>query len=138
MVNYDKFESALVRLEEQFHHYQNMDKGLPEHLQEALTESVIQRFETCYDALWKVLRKHLIEVTGLEKIPNGPKPVFRIANENELLHNPVEQWFDYNQARIYTSHDYDAEKTKACLDLISDFIEDAIVLRGEMTGRVWR
>ena len=45
---------------------------------EAIAESVIQRFETCYDTLWKDLRRYLIETTGLAEIPSSsPKPILK-------------------------------------------------------------
>lgn len=51
MVEYDNFQMSLGRLEEQYENYQNLDAALPQLLQEAVAESVIQRFETCYDCL---------------------------------------------------------------------------------------
>ena len=57
MIEYDKFQMSLGRLEEQHANYQNLDTSLPDLIQEAIAESVIQRFETCYDCLWKVLKR---------------------------------------------------------------------------------
>ena len=36
-----------------------------------------------------------------------------------------------------TAHDYDAEKAKACLELMPDFIDDAIGLYQTITGAAW-
>ena len=138
MVNYNKFEKSLRRLQEQSERYQNLDISYPEFIHEGILESVVQRFETCYDTLWKVLRKHLMEVLALPEVPNSPKPILRIANENNLLDSPVEQWFKYAQARTNTSHDYDGEKAKACLALVPDFVGDAIALYKTMTGKTWK
>ena len=60
MIDYDKFQMSLKRLEEQHENYQQLDASLPELTQEAIAESVIQRFETCYD--WPV--------EGIETIPD--------------------------------------------------------------------
>ena len=73
----------------------------------------IQRFETCYDCLWKALKRYLIEELGLADIRNSPKPVFRLAHENDLFASPLEQWMQYADARIGTSHDYDSKKVEA-------------------------
>ena len=54
------------------------DASLPELIREAIAESVIQRFETCYDCLWKVLKRYLIEKLGLAEVPNSPNPIFRL------------------------------------------------------------
>ncbi len=137
MIDYTKFRLALKRLEEQHENYCEVDSALPELLREAIAESVIQRFETCYDCLWKILKRYLIEEFGLAELPNSPKPLFRIAHENNLLPSPVEQWLQYADARINTSHDYDGEKAKACLVLMPGFIEDAIGLYQTMTGLTW-
>ncbi len=104
---------------------------------EAVAESVIQRFETCYDCLWKVLKRYLTERLGLLDTPNSPKPIFRLAHENGLIEERVAQWLRYADARIDTSHDYDGEKAKACLALMPDFIADAIGLYETLSGATW-
>ena len=98
---------------------------------------MIQRFETCYDCLWKVLKRYLSEGLGLPDMPNSPRPIFRLAHENDLFDSPLERWLQYAEARIDTSHDYDGEKAKACLALMPDFIADAIGLYRKMSGAAW-
>ena len=137
MIDYDKFRLSLKRLEEQNENHREQDDTLPDLIREAIAESVIQRFETGYDCLWKVLRRYLIEGLGLAETPNSPKPVFRLAYENDLLASPLEQWLQYAEARIGTSHDYDGEKAQACLQLMPDFIDDAIGLYQTMSGAIW-
>ena len=83
MIEYDKFRMSLERLEEQYKNYRERDDSLPELTREAITESVIRRFKTCYDCLWKVLKRYLIEELGLADVSNSPKPIFRLASENE-------------------------------------------------------
>ena len=85
MIEYDKFQMSLARLEEQHANYRNLNASLPVLIQEAIAESVIQRFETCYDCLWKVLKRYLIEELGLADAPNSPKPIFKLAHQNDLL-----------------------------------------------------
>ena len=101
---------------------------------EGIAESVIQRFETCYDCLWKVLKRYLNEELGIAEPPNSPKPIIRLAYENGLFASSLEQWLQYAQTRIDTSHDYDGEKAQASLELMHDFIDDAIGLYQTMTG----
>ena len=134
MINYDKFQRSLKLLESQFGHWQALDQNLPEWMKEAVSESVIQRFETCYDCLWKVTKRYLKEGLGLPNVPNSPKPVFRVANENGLLTSDISQWLIYADTRISTSHDYDGEKAKAALDKMEGFINDAIALYHTMSG----
>ncbi len=69
------------------------------------------------------------KIQGFQCIPsNSPKPIFRLAAENNLLPSAVERWLDYAEARTHTTHDYSGEKAKACLSLMGDFIRDATAL----------
>lgn len=137
MIDYDNFQKSLKRLEEQYKNYRELDESLPDVTQEAIAESVIQRFETCYDCLWKVLKRYLIEDLGLAEVPNSPKPLFRLASENDLFVSPLEEWLRYADARVNTAHDYSGEKAQACLELMGDFIHDAINLYQTMSGEAW-
>lgn len=137
MIDYGKFRLSLKRLEEQHENCRQPDPELSDLVRDAIAESVIQRFETCYDCLWKVLKRYLIEELGVADPPNSPKGIFRLAYENDLFVASVEQWFRYHEARIDTSHDYDGEKAKACLEIMPDFIDDAIGLYQTMSGTTW-
>ena len=136
MIEYDKFKKSLRQLELQFANHQAsaQRQDLTELDKEAIAESVIQRFETCYDCTWKHLKRYLIEALGLPDVPNSPKPIFRIAAENLLLQSPTEQWLSYADARIQTSHDYDGEKAKIALALMADFIADTRALFQTLSG----
>ena len=137
MIDYEKFRMSLKRLEEQHENYRTLETSLPGLIQEAVAESVIQRFETCYDCLWKVLKRYLIYELGIASVPNSPKPIFRLANENNLFAVSIEVWLRYADARVDTTHDYDGEKAKACLAIMPDFIDDAIGLYQAMSGETW-
>lgn len=102
-----------------------------------MDESVIQRFETCYDCMWKVLKRYLIQELGIPEAPNSSKPVLRLAFENKLLPSFIEQWLEYANARTNISHDYSGEKAQACLAVMESFIEDAIRLYQTMRGKTW-
>ena len=137
MIDYGKFRLSLKRLEEQHDNYREQDPALPDLIREAIAESVIQRFETCYDCLWKVLKRYLSEELGLAETPSSPRPVFKLAYENKLFAASLAQWLQYADGRIGTSHDYDGEKANACLALMPDFIDDAIGLYQTMSGDTW-
>jgi nucleotidyltransferase substrate binding protein (TIGR01987 family) len=137
MTDYGKFESALKHLQLQLENYRTLDGSLPVLMREAVAESVIQRFETCYDCLWKVLKRHLSEELGLPDVPQSPKPVLRLAGDNGLLGSAVPRWIEYADARIGTSHDYSGEKARSSLALMSDFVNDAIALHRTLTGKAW-
>ncbi|MDR0704449.1 MAG: nucleotidyltransferase substrate binding protein [Planctomycetaceae bacterium] len=134
-MNYEKLQKSLIHLQRQFENYRRSDqrKELIELDREALAESVIQRFETCYDTLWKILKRYIVDELGLAEVPNSPKPVFRLANENNLLPSPVEQWLIYADSRTGTAHDYSGTKATECLQIVPQFIDDAIKLYQTLT-----
>ena len=136
-IDYDKFRRSLKDLEAQYVNYRNPAILRSALDQEGIAESVIQRFETCYDCLWKVLKRYLTDVLGVADPPNSPKPIFRLAHQNHLFRAPVELWLLYADKRNDTAHDYDCEKAKASLDVMADFIDDAIGLYRTMSGEAW-
>lgn len=140
MIDYEKLQKSLKHLELQFANYR-LAHDRPELTEldiEAIAESVIQRFETCYDTLWKDLRRYLIEESGLAEVPSSPKPIIKLAGQNELLPSPVEEWLKYADARTNTAHDYSEDKAAKTLGVIEDFIDDAIGLYQTMTGTTWQ
>jgi nucleotidyltransferase substrate binding protein (TIGR01987 family) len=139
MIDYEKLQKSLKHLEQQFANYQ-LAQDRPELTEidrEAIAESVIHRFETCYDTLWKDLKRYLIEDSGLADVPDSPKKVLKLAGQNELFASPVEQWLKYADARTSTAHDYSGEKAEETLSVVGDFIDDAIGLYQTMTGTTW-
>ena len=136
-IDYGNFKRSLRNLEVQHGNLLNLSPEFPPFIHEGIAESVIQRFETCYDALWKVLRRYIIEELGIAEVPNSPRPIFRLANENHLLTAGGEQWELYVQTRIDTTHDYDGEKAANAIALMPEFISDAISLYSAMTGEPW-
>ncbi|NCC97131.1 MAG: nucleotidyltransferase [Synergistales bacterium] len=138
MIEYDKLKKALKHLELQFQNHLDLDDDQPELIKEAVVESVIQRFETCWDCMWKVLKRYLHEEIGLADVPNGPNPILRLAHENRLLPSPIENWLIYAKARVNTSHDYSGEKAQDAIKLMDGFIKDGISLYETMTKGTWR
>lgn len=139
MIDYSKFQKALKHLELQYENYKGADQrsDLTKLDKEAIAESVIQRFETTYDVLWKVLKRYLNEELGIPDLPNSPWPIFQIAAENNLIRSGLKQWKQYAGARIGTAHDYSGAKAAHALDLINDFISDSIQLFTLMSNKKW-
>ena len=137
MIDYDNFKKSLKHLELQYENYRTLDPSLPVLTREAVVESVIQRFETCYDSLWKVLKRYLHEELGIPDVPNSPRSIFRLAAENELFSSSCEQWMRYAKAGIGTTHDYSSVKADAARELMSDFLDDAIGLYQTLSGETW-
>ncbi len=140
MIDYSKFEKALKHLDLQYDNYLDSGKrvDLSDLDKEAIAESVIHRFETCYDALWKVLKRYLSYELRIPDLPNSPWPIFQIAAENKLFNSGLARWKKYSGARIGTAHDYSGEKAEQALDLIRDFLNDATDLYSAMTKKEWK
>ena len=137
-IDYSKFTQSLRRLEEQHRHFVQDTEGQPDWIVEGTRESVIQRFETCFDTSWKMLRRYLLNNLGLVDVPSSPIPVLRLGGSNRLLGGETVDWIEYNKARISTSHDYDGKKAEACISLLPRFIGDAIRLHEQLTGIPWQ
>ena len=138
MIDYAKFEKSLKHLEAQLQNYRAAAERteLKKIDREAIEESVIQRFEVCYDCLWKVLKRYLREALGISELPNSPKPLFRFAFENQLFAN-IDQWLLYADTRTDTTHDYSEEKAQAAIKVASMFALDSVTLYQKMTGKPW-
>ena len=137
MIRYEEFRRAIDRLERQYRNYRSLDETVAEITREGIRESVIKRFETCYEMLWRTLRRHLVVDLGNANVPNSPKPIFRVASENDLLPSPVERWLSYANSRIDTAQDYSGERAENCISMMSEFIADAIGLYEILTGKRW-
>lgn len=134
MIDYGKLRLSLGRLQERYERHRTLDDSGPDWIRESVAESTVRRFATCYDCLWKTLRRHLEEELGLPDVPNSPKPVFRIAAENGLLPTSTARWLDYAEKRIGTAHDYDGAKARDCLAVMAGFVADAAALYETLTG----
>ena len=132
--DYEKLEKSLENLIEQHDNYLTVDEqNLSVVTQKAVKNSVIKCFEICYDTLWKHLKKYTQEQSGLPKIPSSPLPIFRIAHENGIIDQEMqERLVNYNDLRGDTAHDYSMEKSEKALPIIGGFIQDAIELYEEM------
>ena len=138
MNKYDKLQKALKHLEQRNTEYKNMGEQPPQWIKESIIESVIQRFEVCCDCLWKALNFYLKETLKDSEIPNSPKPTFEIACEKGILNVPKKRWHKYVDTRDATSHDYSHQKAQKAIDIIDDFIHDAIDLYQTITGETWK
>ncbi len=119
-MNLNQLAETLNRLGEMFGQYQQADQ-LPALLQEAVQESLLQRFEYTLEIAWKSGKRYLVEGEGYDK-EMGPRTVLRLCGELGLL--KAENWLLYLQARQNIAHDYNRQKAEMVLDLITDFYAD--------------
>ncbi|MBI5694733.1 MAG: nucleotidyltransferase substrate binding protein [Nitrospirae bacterium] len=127
-----QLEDAVARLGEMLDEHKRMGE-LPEVLQDAVSESLMHRFEYTTEMAWKTAKRYLTEVEGYDNAV-GPKTVMRICGELGLL--DPEKWFLYLEARQNISHDYSGSKTKAVLDAVDEFYAEARRFLEVLKGRV--
>ena len=135
--DYENLEKSLYRLKEQYENFLNSDKqNLSEINKEAIKESVIQRFESCYDSLWKSLKKYLQEDGFSFDKSTSPRVIFRKAHEACLIDKEdLESFFDYVDLRIGTSHDYSSVKAEKALKKMGEFIQDVSHIYNQIVDR---
>jgi len=66
-------------------------------------DATIQRFEFSFELSWKLL-KFLARLKGVEVA--SPRDSIRAGVQNGFINN-AEKWFEYLEARNWTSHTYD-------------------------------
>ena len=124
-INYEKLKKSLQRLKEQYANFLTLDqKNISTLDKEAIRESVIHRFEICYDSFFKSLKRHL-QGEGVNVESSAPRAILRKANESGLMdQETLDSWFAHIELRIGTTHDYSIEKANKALRKIGNFIED--------------
>lgn len=133
----ENLRKTLANLEAQYDHLNNLPADSEQLTVEGIRESVVQRFEICYDVTWTTLRRYLRDELRLPEVPSSPKPVFRIAAQNRLLDDSASRWQLYAKTRVETTHMYDEEKVLAALALIPEFIVDVAELYGVLAPDRW-
>lgn len=117
-------ENAEKRLQEMLARYNK------EHEDEAVRDSVIQRFEFTYSIALKTLRKYFIErAFVLEEVNQMSfNEMIRTASQLNLLVSNLEKWIVYREMRNMTSHTYDEEIALQVVSIIPDFSKEIAYL----------
>lgn len=96
-----------------------------ETLKEYIEESVIQRFEYCIESSWKLMKKILLHIYGVETY--GPKDTIKESHINHLISDP-EVWWAMIKSRNQTSHMYDEDVVDDIYTYVVEEYVDALVL----------
>lgn len=122
--NITALENAENRLQEMLARYNK------EHDDEAVRDSVIQRFEFTYSIALKTLRKYFIErAFVLEEVNQMSfNEMIRTASQLNLLVSNLEKWTVYREMRNITSHTYDEEIALQVVSIIPDFSKEIAYL----------
>lgn len=117
-------ENAENRLQEMLARYKK------ESADEAVRDSVIQRFEFTYSIALKTLRKYFIERAFILEEVNQMSfnEMIRTASQLNLIKSNLEKWTIYREMRNMTSHTYDEEIALQVVSIIPDFSEEIAYL----------
>ena len=97
---------------------------------EAVRDSVIQRFEFTYSMALKTLRKYFIERAFILEEVNQMSfnEMIRAASQLNLIKSNLEKWTIYREMRNMTSHTYDEEIALQVVSIIPDFSDEITYL----------
>ena len=119
-LNISALENAEKKLKEMLLRYEKESDD------EAVRDSVIQRFEFTYSIALKTLRKYFIErAFVLEEVNQMSfNEMIRTASQLNLLSSNLEKWTVFREMRNMTSHTYDEEIALQVLSIIPDFSKE--------------
>lgn len=117
-------QKAANRLDEILVRY-NLDTS-----DDAIRDSVIQRFEFSYSIALKTLRKYFIERAFVVEEVNQMSfnDMIRTANQLNLLKSDLELWTEFREMRNLTSHTYDEVIAQKVVSVIPQFYEEILFL----------
>ncbi|MBE7704120.1 MAG: nucleotidyltransferase [Cyanobacteria bacterium SIG28] len=97
---------------------------------DAIRDSVIQRFEFTYSIAIKTIRKYLIERAFVVEDINQMSfnEMVRTANQLNLLKSNLELWTEFREMRNLTSHTYDEVIAEKVVAVVPKFHEEIIFL----------
>lgn len=98
------YEKAVRRLGEVIKEYKKHDETSV--INTMLRDSVVQRFEICYELAWKTMKEYMIE-EGVQ-VEIFPKAILKVAYQNKIIHNE-EIWLNMIKDRNMASHEYNEE-----------------------------
>ena len=84
-----------------------------------LTDAAIQRFEFCYELIWKTIKMALL-LNGVEA--NSPKDVFKKAFQYNYIKN-LDLWVNIIDFRNLTTHTYDQILAEEVFEQLPDYVE---------------
>lgn len=98
------YEKAVTRLREVLEEYGNHTHESS--MKTMLRDSVIQRFEICYELAWKAIKEFMVE-EGFQ-VESFPKAILKAAYQNQIIHEE-ETWLNMIKDRNIASHEYNEE-----------------------------
>lgn len=130
-------DDAIAQLEEAIeYHGSDLAAGDPA-LKLHLRAAAIQAFEFTYELSFKMVKRHLEQVSPNPAELDGMsfKAVMREAFRRGLVQSEVSIWDQYRMLRGTTSHTYNAAKAQMVFERLPDFLREAGFLRDQLQQR---
>ena len=130
-------DDAIAQLEEAIeYHGSELAAGVPA-LKLHLRAAAIQAFEFTYELSFKMVKRHLEQVSPNPAELDGMsfKAIMREAFRRGLVQSEVSIWDEYRMLRGTTSHTYNAAKAQMVFERLPDFLREARFLRDQLKQR---
>lgn len=124
-------KKTLIQLEQFEEACQRLTEAIAQPKNEFTRDSVIQRFEFCFEMAWKLLQSVLL---FLGKECASPRQCIRLAAQNSLLADP-ERWLVYQDARNLSSHTYKEKMAEEVYAKAVEFVSSAKQLAKELRAQ---
>ena len=130
-------DDAIAQLEEALEfHGSNLASRNPA-LKLHLRAAAIQAFEFTYELSFKMLKRHLEQVSeNPDRFDQASfSDIMREAFRRGLVQAELPVWKKYRKQRGTTSHTYDGDKARAVFESVPDFLLEARYLRDRLRQR---
>lgn len=103
---------------------------------DAIRDSLIQRFEFTYSITLKTLRKYFIERAFVLDDINTMSfnDMIRTANQMNLLKSDLTLWTEFREMKNMTSHTYDEVVAQKVASIVPQFYEEIAILLKNIRG----
>ena len=124
-IDYQLLEKSIERLKDQYTNFCLDKKELSPIDKEAIKESVIKRFDVCFDTLLKHLKKFMEDNLGMPEMYDSPVVIIRNAGKSGAIEPEMhEQLNEYKKIRNSSAHNYSEEEATKTINIVEGFIVD--------------
>jgi nucleotidyltransferase substrate binding protein (TIGR01987 family) len=133
------YEKKLISLEQALDSFgKAMDidaSSLGDIEQDTIKSGQVQKFEVCVELFWKMIKKFLYEIHGVESVSPkmAMKQLYRIQYANE---KDYETLIEMINDRNRLSHVYNKEQFNEIYSRIAEYLKLMQVIVNEVTGRL--
>ena len=131
--DYEQLKKSRDRLKNQYEFFVANKATLEGNIAEAVKESVVKRFDICFDTLLKHMKKYMEEEVGLPEMSDHAQIIFRNAKKGRIISEDMQrQLHHYREIRNNSAHSYSEEEAQKTIDIVKYFIQDVTELYEQM------